>query len=113
MRSGWPHTHDDHGRSPADQRQVPFGPDISWPTGYSNLEYRDGDYRYPVPYTPQPPASYGEHPYAAFSDGEYGGQASGYARPSAADYGYGDPGYSDPGYDGPASQDAGIAGTRT
>jgi hypothetical protein len=96
-----------------DQRQVPFGPDISWPTGYSNLEYRDGDYRYPATYTPQPPDSHGEHPYAAFSGGGYGEEAGGYARPSAADYGYGDPGYSDPGYDGPASQDAGIAGTRT
>jgi hypothetical protein len=93
MRSGWPHTQDDHGRLPADQPQAPFGPEISWPTGYSSLEYRDGGYRYPAA---QPAASQGEHPYAAFS---------------AA--GYGDDGYSDPGYDGPASQDAGVAGTRT
>ena len=93
MRSGWPHTQDDHGRLPADQRQAPFGPEISWPTGYSDLEYRDGGYRYPAA---QPAASQGAHPYAAFS---------------AA--GYGDDGYSDPGYDGPASQDAGVAGTRT
>ena len=92
MRSGWPHTQDDQGRLPADQ-QAPFGPEISWPTGYSDLEYRDGGYRYPAP---QPAAGQGEHPYAAFS---------------AA--GYGDDGYSDPGYDGPASQDAGVAGTRT
>ena len=96
MRSGWPHTQDDHGRPPADQRHAPFGPEISWPTGYSDLEYRDGDYRYPVPRGTQPPANQGQHPYAAFS---------------AA--GYGDDGYRDPGYDGPASQDAGIAGTRT
>src|SRR5215469_3826414 len=107
MRSGWPQTQDDHGRLSADQRRVPFGPDVSWPTGYSNLEYRDGDYRYPAP---QPP-NHGEHPYAAFPADGYG-DASGYPRPSA-DFGYGDPGYSDPGYDGPASQDAGIAGTRT
>src|SRR5215471_3433523 len=93
MRSGWPHTQDEHGRLPADQRQAPFGPEISWPTGYSNLEYRDGGYRYPAA---QPAIGQGEHPYAAFS---------------AA--GYGDDGYSDPGYDGPASQDAGVAGTRT
>jgi hypothetical protein len=93
MRSGWPRTQDDHGKLPADQRQAPFGPEISWPTGYSNLEYRDGSYRYPAA---QPAASQGEHPYAAFS---------------AA--GYGDDGYSDPGYDGPASQDVGVAGTRT
>src|SRR5215471_9628057 len=93
MRSGWPHTQDDHGRLPADQRQAPFGPEISWPTGYSNLEYRDGGYRYPAA---QPAIGQGEHPYAAFS---------------AA--GYGDDGYSNPGYDGPASQDVGVAGTRT
>src|SRR6516225_6505193 len=93
MRSGWPHTQDDNGRPPADQPQAPFGPEISWPTGYSNLEYRDGGYRYPAA---QPAASQGEHPYAAFS---------------AA--GYGDDGYSDPGYDGPASQDVGVAGPRT
>jgi hypothetical protein len=92
---------------------VPFGPDISWPTGYSNLEYRDGDYRYPANDAPQPAGGYGEHPYAAFSAPGYGDDASGYSSPSAADYGYGDPGYSDLGYDGPASQDAGIAGTRT
>jgi hypothetical protein len=116
MRSGWPHTQDDHGRLPADQRRVPFGPDISWPTGYSDLEYRDGEYRYPAPYAPQPPANHGEHPYAAFSASPapgYSDDAGGYAGPSAADYGYGDPGYSDLGYNGPASQDAGIAGTRT
>jgi hypothetical protein len=92
MRSGWPHTQDDHGGLPADQRRAPFGPDVSWPTGYSNLEYRDGDYRYPAQQPPAP-ANHGEHPYA--------------------DFGYGDPGYSDLGYDGPASQDAGVAGTRT
>jgi hypothetical protein len=110
MRSGWPHTQDDHGGLPADQRQAPFGPDISWPTGYSNLEYRDGDYRYPAQQAPRS-ANYGEHPYAAFSaDGH--GDAGGYPR-SSANFGYGDPGYSDPGYDGPASQDAGIASTRT
>jgi hypothetical protein len=60
------------------------------------MDYRDGDYRYPASRQALPPAGQGEHPYAAFS---------------AA--GYGDDGYSNPGYDGPASQDAGIAGTRT
>ena len=90
MRSGWPHTQDDHGRLPADQRRGPFGPDISWPTGYSDLEYREGDYRYPAP-APQSSATQGQHPYATLS---------------AA--GYGDDGYSDPGYDGPAAQDVGY-----
>ncbi len=96
MRSGWPHTQDDHGRLPVDPRQAQFGPETSWPNGYPALEYRDGDHRYPASRQALPPAGQGEHPYAAFS---------------AA--GYGDDGYRDPGYDGPASQDAGIAGTRT
>lgn len=86
MRSGWPHTQSDHGRNPGERRR-PFGPDTSWPTGYSDLEYRDGDYHYPAPTLAQPVLQ-GEHPYAAFS---------------AA--GYGDDGYLDPGYDGPAAQD--------
>jgi hypothetical protein len=90
MRSGWPHTQSDHGRHPGDQRRRPFGPDISWPTGYSDLEYREGDYHYPAPTAAQPVLQ-GEHPYAAFS---------------AA--GYGDDGYLDPGYDGPAAQDLGY-----
>ena len=114
MRSGWPHPQGDHGRLQADERRAPFGPDISWPTGYSDLEYRDGDYRYPAaPNAPEPSANTGEHPYAAFSGAGYDEAPRGYGRPSAEDYGYGDPGYSDPRYDGPASQDAGIAGTRT
>jgi hypothetical protein len=91
MRSGWPHTQADHGSVPADRRRGPFGPDVSWPTGYSGLEYRDGAYRYPASAAPQLPAAQGQHPYAAFS---------------AA--GYGDDGYRDPGYDGPAAQDAGY-----
>ena len=60
------------------------------------MDYRDSGYRSPAPRQALPPAGHGEHPYAAFS---------------AA--GYGDDGYRDPSYDGPASQDAGIAGTRT
>jgi hypothetical protein len=112
MRSGWPHTQDDHGRLPSDERQAPFGPDISWPGGYSELEYRDGDYRYQAQQAPQP-ASHGEHPYAAFNPAGYGDGTPGFAYTPAADSGYGDPGYSNPGYDGPASEDSGIAGTRT
>jgi hypothetical protein len=96
MRSGWPHTGDGQGMQPADQRHVPFGPEVSWPNGYSDVEYRNGDYRY-HPLAAQPSADGpGQHPYAAFD-------ASG----------YGDDGYSDPGYQGPSAQDAGIAGTRT
>jgi hypothetical protein len=112
MRSGRPHTQDDRGRLPSDQRQAPFGPDTSWPTGYSDLEYRDGDYRYPAQQA-QPPASHGEDPYAAYPAPGHRTDARGYGPPPAGDFGYGDPGYSDPRYNGPASQDAGIAGTRT
>jgi hypothetical protein len=99
---------------------MPFGPDISWPTGYSDLEYRDGDYRYQSPSGAQPlaapPVNKGEHPYAAFSDPGYGNGYAGdtqYTASSIDDFGYGDPGYSNLGYDGPASEDAGVAGTRT
>jgi len=81
---------------PANQGHAPFGPEISWPGGYSSLEYANGDYRYSAPQAAQPPAGQGAHPYAAFNGP-----------------GYGDGGYSDPGYQGPAAQDAGVAGTRT
>jgi hypothetical protein len=97
MRSGWPHTEDGRGMTSANQGHAPFGPEVSWPTGYSDLEYANGNYRYPTTRAEQLPAiDQGAHPYAAF-----GGA------------GYGDDGYSDPGYQGPAAQDAGIAGTRT
>jgi len=82
---------------PADRRSAPIGPEVSWPTGYSDQEFGDSDYRYTDPSAGQlPAAGHGGHPYAAFD---------------AA--GYGDDGYRDPGYQGPAAQDAGIAGTRT
>ena len=88
---------------PADRRSASVGPEVSWPAGYSDQEYRGGDYRYEEPQAEQlpparqlPPASHGGHPYAAFTSA-----------------GYGDDGYRDPGYQGPAAQDAGIAGTRT
>jgi len=97
MRSGWPHTPDGQGMLPPDQRHAPFGPDVSWPTGYSDVEYRDGDHRYSASQAAQQPAdASGQHPYAAFDSS-----------------GYGDDGYQDPAYQGPAAQDAGIAGTRT
>jgi hypothetical protein len=108
------------------ERQQQFSPEISWPSGHSGLDYRNGDYRYPAPsgaqpyaaqpYVAQPPAAQapaGEHPYAAFGGSGYGAEAGGYAQPDISGFGYGDPGYSNPSYDGPASQDLGIAGTRT
>jgi hypothetical protein len=97
MRSGWPHTGDGRGMTPANQGHAPFGPEDSWPTGFSELEHPSGGYRYPATRAEQlPAAAHGAHPYAAF-DGA----------------GYGDDGYTDPGYQGPSAQDAGIAGTRT
>ncbi len=97
MRNEWPHTGDGQEMTPADQGIVPFGPEDSWPTGYSAPGFSDSGYRYEATQSPQLPASnQGAHPYAAFN---------------AA--GYGDDGYRDPGYQGPSAQDAGIAGTRT
>ncbi len=82
---------------PANQGHAPFGPEVSWPSGFSALEYPSGNSRYPVTRAePLPALGQGAHPYAAF-DGA----------------GYGDDGYTDPGYQGPSAQDAGIAGTRT
>ncbi|MDX6342525.1 MAG: hypothetical protein QOH87_2663, partial [Trebonia sp.] len=83
--------------TPANQGHAPFGPEASWPTGFSELEHPSDGNRYPATRAEQlPDAAQGAHPYAAF-----GGA------------GYGDDGYSDPGYQGPSAQDAGIAGTRT
>ena len=96
MRSGWP-PEDGRGMTPANQGHAPFGPEVSWPTGYSGSEYPSGDYRYPATRAEQQPAvDHGAHPYAAFNGS-----------------GYGDDGYRDPGYQGPSAQDAGIAGNRT
>jgi hypothetical protein len=76
---------------------VPFGPEVSWPSGFSALEYPSGNSRYPATRAePLPALGQGAHPYAAFNGA-----------------GYGDDGYTDPGYQGPSAQDAGIAGTRT
>ncbi len=58
--------------TPANQGHVPFGPEVSWPAGYSDPEYASGDYRYPATRAEQLPAlGQGAHPYAAF-----GGQAT-------------------------------------
>ena len=96
MRSGWPHSEDGQGMTPADQRRAPFGPDVSWPTGYSELEHRGGGYRYPAPQADQlPDRGQGSHPYAAFS-----------AR------GYGDDGYTTPATRDRPRRTPGIAGTQ-
>lgn len=82
---------------PSAQQRVPFGPEVSWPSGYYDLEYRNGAYSYPDEgpradgRAALPSGPPGEHPYASFGP-----------------LGYGDPGYQDPGYEGPAAQDAGY-----
>ncbi len=97
MTSGWPQSGDGQGMNPPSQGHVPFGPEVSWPTGYTGTEHPRGGYPATAPGPAQLAAgNQGAHPYAAFN---------------AA--GYGDDGYNDPGYQGPAAQDAGIAGTRT
>ena len=85
MRSGWPHAEDGQ-PTPANQGQAPFGPQVSWPNGFSQLDHQGGNYRYPAPQLPAGNQS-GAHPYASFN---------------AA--GYGDDGYTDPGYQGPSAQ---------
>jgi hypothetical protein len=88
-RRGEPH------EVPGGRREAPFGPDISWPNGFRQL---DSDARRLLE------SGYGTPGYGRDQhDSGYGGRGSGYRQPdpsSPADD-YGDPGYSDPAYDGP------------
>ncbi len=78
MRSGSPAR--DGSQWPSEQRphpdKVPFGPEISWPYGFRQMD---------------PEAR--ELLESAYRTG------SGYGQPAADDFGYGDPGYSDPSYE--------------
>jgi hypothetical protein len=56
---------------------VPFGPEISWPQGFRQLDSPSRD----------------------VLESAYTGHV--YQQPAIDDYGYGDPGYADPSYDGP------------
>jgi hypothetical protein len=60
---------------------VPFGPDISWPQGFRQLDPQSRDVL--------------ESAY---------GTGSVYQQPAIDDYGYGDPGYADPSYEGPRTR---------
>src|SRR6266700_4971809 len=60
------------------RREVPFGPEISWPYGFRQLDPESREVL---------ESAYGTGP--------------GYQQPAVDDYGYGDPGYSDPSYEGP------------
>jgi hypothetical protein len=60
---------------------VPFGPEISWPQGFRQLDPQSRDVL--------------ESAY---------GTGSVYQQPAIDDYGYGDPGYADPSYEGPKTR---------
>jgi len=81
---------------PGGRRQTPFGPDISWPNGFRQL---DSEARRLLE------SGYGRGQYDHVDPGYGAGRGAGYrpadSAPSLDDYG--DPGYSDPSYDGPRS----------
>src|SRR5437762_6305972 len=60
------------------RREVPFGPEISWPYGFRQLDPKSREVL---------ESAYGTSPA--------------YQQPAMDDFGYGDPGYSDPSYEGP------------
>jgi hypothetical protein len=88
------------------RRDLPYGPNISWPNGFRRLDtdsrrlleagYGTGDHS----------AGQFDPRYGAGFAGSAGhaGSRRGYQQPAVDDYGYGDPGYSDPSYDGPRNQ---------
>src|SRR5579859_34147 len=85
---------------PRDRREPQFGPDISWPNGFRQL---DTDSRRVLE------SGYGRGAYDHVDPGYgTGGRGSGYRAPAADDYG--DPGYSDPSYDGPRAGSGGGSG---
>jgi hypothetical protein len=101
---------------------VPFGPEVSWPNGFRQLDpesrrllesgyaspgYGSGGYgRGPSDYA-DPGSGLGGSGVAGYGSGP------GYQQPAMDDLGYGDPGYSDPGYDGPRSGHTGpLPGNR-
>ena len=63
---------------------MPFGPEISWPHGFRQLDKQSQEAL---------ESGYGTEPV--------------YQQPAMDDYGYGDPGYSDPSYEGPRTPYAG------
>jgi hypothetical protein len=81
---------------PGGRREVPYGPDISWPNGFRQLDpeaRRLLESGYSTP-------GYGRGQYDHVDPGHGNpGRGSGYRSPAMDDYG--DPGYSDPAYDGP------------
>ncbi len=82
------------------RREVPFGPEVSWPYGFRQLDPESRE----------------------VLESAYGTRRPAYQQPAMDDFGYGDPGYSDPSYEGPktpygnpafpAGHGAGHAGTQ-
>ncbi len=83
--SGWPPRSDPH-EGPGGRREVPFGPEISWPHGFRQLDQQSREVL---------ESAYGAEPV--------------YQQPAMDDHGYGDPGYSDPSYEGPRAPYAGAS----
>ena len=102
---------------PGGRREVPFGPDVSWPNGFRQLDpesrrlLESGYGRSADPgYGRSVDSGYGRGVDAGYGRGVDPGHGSagrgpGYRDPAADDYG--DPGYSDPSYDGPRSGSGG------
>src|SRR5580704_7023910 len=71
---------------PGGRREVPFGPEISWPYGFRQMDPESREVL---------ESAYGTGPA--------------YSQPAVDDYGYGDPGYADPSYEGPRTPYGGPA----
>jgi hypothetical protein len=114
---------------PGRRQEAPFGPEISWPNGFRQLD-PESQRLLDVGYGPSGygPEGYGPPGYApegygypgsgrgAYdgADPRYGGTPGygdgyGYQQSAMDDFGYGDPGYSDPSYDGPRDGYGGSA----
>ena len=89
---------------PGGRREMPFGPDISWPNGFRQL---DSEARRLLE-SGYGTSGYGRGQYDHVDPGYGAGRGSGYrADPAGSMDDYGDPGYSDPSYDGPRSGSGG------
>ena len=99
-----PGRHSEPHEIPGGRREVPFGPDISWPNGFRQL---DSEARHLLESGYGTPG-YGRGQYDRVDPGYgVGGRGSGYRQPDPPSDDYGDPGYSDPAYDGPRSGSGG------
>jgi hypothetical protein len=108
---GWSSAqHPYQGRGPRPEQDVPYGPEVSWPSGFRAVEFDSGEYRALVESSSGSGSEYSHvdpravdpragHPHGRRADNDYGD-------PGYGDPGYGDPGYADPGYEGPRGYQA-------